>query len=79
MLLATAHLYSPLISVNSPFAHVSSATCTTQIGQSIVANLNATHDEAPGNAITIDAAQDTIAIQNVVIAQQFAHHSDFHL
>ncbi|MDU3133872.1 MAG: hypothetical protein E6699_41135, partial [Bradyrhizobium sp.] len=39
----------------------------------------AIHDDASGNAVITDAAQDTITVQHVSTAELLSHQSSFHL
>jgi serralysin len=67
-------------------ANISHSTLTLgspQIAHSAFANLDAlltaTHYDSNGNAVNRDVPHDTITIENVTMAQMFAHQGDFHL
>ncbi len=63
-------------------ANFTPATDTVQFSKSVFADvatlLAAIHDDASGNAVINDAAQDTISVLHVTTAQLLAHLTDFH-
>ena len=63
-------------------ANFNPAADTIQISQSIFTNvtalLEATHDDAHGNAVITATAHDTITVEHVSTAQLLLHQGDFH-
>ncbi|MGY4479563.1 NF038122 family metalloprotease [Bradyrhizobium sp. USDA 3364] len=64
-------------------ANFSPATDSLQFSKSVFADQNAlvaaTHDDASGNAVITDAANDTITLQHVTTAELLAHQGSFHI
>jgi len=74
-------VFAPNFGQNT-IANFNPAADTIQISQSIFTNvtalLEATHDDAHGNAVITATAHDTITLEHVSTAQLLLQQGDFH-